>query len=276
MDQLLSFLQAVNPVVAAAFCGALGGLIGALIGQCCHLGRLSWLPIVLAVAVFCLIPRQLVATLSPEDKAARAMAKISEYRLFALIFEHHPEARQTMEARIQQAVRGSSADQAFFAGQAAGQEIVSKYFDHHLPAASPDAIHRLLRQNISVMKKLQHKPGLCVTYFMGNRAFKRGDFSEELIKKELELKADILEEAINNPTGPPRDLTPETIVKVLTQAYINQGYDPADMGKADAVPTLPPAEGCRIGIEFSDALASMDPELGSLVFKNLMSLAPKS
>ena len=62
------------------------------------------------------------------------------------------------------------------------------------------------------------------------------------------------------------------MVALLLQEYQKLGYSADDLSKVGLISKLPPSDGCRIGISFSNALAALDERQASYVFKNLMLL----
>ena len=62
------------------------------------------------------------------------------------------------------------------------------------------------------------------------------------------------------------------IFEIITLEYQEKGYSLENIEKLDYLIQLPPRQACLIATEFSDVLASLNPETSAFIFKNLLYL----
>lgn len=282
VDLFLSSGRINGAIVGAAF-GAAGGLIGALIGTALSKVFKNEKLFTYAVIVFVVLSFQVPRLIKPYVEEAYAhkyqgravesvMQELERHRLFTVIFRYHPDAREALTKKMQDIVFNAPEDQVMMLSQAASAEIVSKYFQKHLPAASDEKTHALLNRNYEALKQFENKPELCVTYFLGQPNFTPEDVTPEFIQKESDMKADIIESAINSPSIPPRAGSAEEIFEIIILGYQDKGYPLENLEKLDYLTQIPASDACRVATEFSHVMASLDPKTSSFVFKNFMYL----
>ncbi len=277
MEQLLiQFLSLPNVVIYAifgAFGGALGAVIGALLSKIFKSEKTSRIVTIICVVLAIQLPNHIIPQLKKDIAPAQVLNQLKEQRLFSVIFRLHPEAEIEMKSKMEDVINNSPSDQVFLKAQAASAEFVAKYFNKHLVSASDEVTHKMLQHNVAVMKKFQNKPALCVGYYLGNPQFAKDDVTNDFVIEESNIKADIIESSVSNPSLPPKAASTDDLIKIIAVAYQQKGYDLNDLTKIDRVGTLPPVEGCKIAMEFSEALASIDAKQSAYVFKNLIYLS---
>ncbi len=278
MEQVLIYLfslpSAVIHTIFGGIFGAIFGVVGVLIAKKIKSTKASKVIIIVCLAVSIQSSNFFVRYLQKNTESARVMNSLKENRLISIIFRLHPEAADETEAKYKKLLSSNiSGDQLSLKSQTIGAELVQKYFQKHLISASDKATYALLKRNVAVMKSFQDKPSACVSYYLGISNFNKDDLTEDFIKKETDMKADIIESSINNPSLPPQAASTESLIEIIALSYRNKGYDLGHLQKIDQVENLPPEEGCKIATEFSDAIASLDEERSSYVFKNLLYLS---
>jgi len=278
MDSLIaSFLSLPNVVIYAIF-GAVGGGVGSLLG--------AWVAkvtkkqkLALVITVICMVVAiQLPGLILPKAKQQAIpdmiVQELKQQRLFALIFRLHPEAEKEMKKKMGNiAAHATSNQDAFYEAQAASAEIISRYFNKHMLSASDEMTFKQIQREAKVIASLQDKPRLCVSYYLGKPEFSETDVTPEFLEEDTNLKADVIESSVSNPSPPPKAASIEDILTIIADAYQKKGYDVQSLAKLDKVETLPPEEGCKLAIEFSGTLASMEMKQATYVFKNLLYLA---
>jgi len=279
MESLLIQLLSLPKVAIYAIFGAIGGGVGALVSSLFKGKKktVSYFISIIFIAIAVQIPNQLLPKLEKELAAAAILKDLKEMRLFSLVFKLHPEAESELKMRMKNIIRTSPQDRIFYDMQAASGEIINRYYQQYLVSASDAVTYKLLQHNVTVMRRFQsqNRPELCVSYYLGTPNFKKDDLTVEFIQKESDLKADVIESAVNSPSPPPKAASAETLIGVIVGIYKHKGYDVNHLKQLGEVATLPADKGCVIGMEFSDALASLDEKQSSYIFKNLVSQGQK-
>lgn len=277
MDTLItSFLSLPNIVIYAIF-GAIGGVLGALIGagfsKAFKKEKLSRIITIICVVLAIQLPNHIIPQLKKDAAPSQVMNELKQQRLFSVIFRLHPEAEHDLKRKMTEIINNSPSDQVFYKAQAASAEIVAKYLNKHMVSASDEMTFKKIQREAKVIASFQNKPQLCVSFYLGNPQFSKDDITPEFLAEESSLKADLIESSINNPSLPPKAASIDEIINIIAQSYQKNGYDLQSLAKIDQVANLPPAEGCKIAIEFTKALASMGQKQASYVFKNLLYLS---
>jgi hypothetical protein len=278
MEQVLVYLFSLPSLVvytvSGGIFGAIAGTIGLLISKKIRSKRLAQTITILLLVASIQISNTLVRHFQKEFAVKKAVRQLEDNKLFAVIFKLHPEALTESEEKFKEFLSGGiSAEQVSQKSQEFGAELVQRYFQKHLLSASDEATHRLLKRNVYVMKLFQDHPEFCVAYYLGKPNFGKTEITEDFIKEETDLKADVIESSVSNPSLPPQAANIESLVKIIASSYHKKGYNLNNLQKIDRIETLAPKEGCEVAIEFSDALASLDTKQSSYVFKNLLYLS---
>jgi hypothetical protein len=275
MDSIVtSFLSLPNIVITAIFAG-IGGLIGVLIGESLRKyykkNKLSAiLPLLLGLSAAHFgddILHQMKMDAAPNQVVQELK---EELRVFEIIFRLHPEAEEEYKLKMTDVLNNSSSDQEVsYKSQAAHSQFVTKYLNKHMMYASDEMIYKLIQREAKVIASFQNKPQFCVSYYLGTTQFSKDDITPEFLNEDSNLKADLIESSISNPSIPHKAASIDEIANVIVEAYKKSGYDLRGLAKLNQVASLPPAEGCKIAIDFSNAIASMDQKQAAYVFKNL-------
>lgn len=107
-------------------------------------------------------------------------------------------------------------------------------------------------------------------YYLGKPKFPKKDATVEFVNEEANLKADVIENAVKYPATLPYTVPADELIQFIARAYRANGYNENDLKKLPYVERLPPAEGCRVGMEFTNAIASLGPVQAAFIFKNLI------
>lgn len=277
MEQLLTYFLSLPSFVIYGIFGAIGGALGALVGsflsKVFKKEKITQIVVIIFIVLSTQLPKHVLPELKKDVVPAQVLEQLKEHRLFSVIFRLHPEAEIEMKERMRDVINNAPADQVFLKAQAVSAEVVAKYFNKYLVSASDEVTHKMLNRSVAVMKKFQHKPELCVSYYLGQPQFNKEDIPEDFITEQSNLKADIIESAVNNPSLPPKAASIDELLEIIALSYQQNGYDLANLEKIGLVGTLPADEGCRVALEFSNALATLDVKQSSYVFKNLLYLS---
>lgn len=281
MEYLAEFLLSgdrFNSMIATGVMGGIGGLIGYLIGSQFKSDGLKRLVPIVCVVLAIQVPKAVKPYLQEsykevlqEKELNKTFNEIEKQRLITVLFYYHPEAKAEFRASFDKAILNKSAIRGGVEAvmQQELSNIVAKYFEKHLMAASDESIYNLLQRNLANLKKFQGRPELCVGYYLGNPRFAASDLTPEFLTEEGNLKADVIESSVKEPSLPPQAANLDELANTLLEGYTQKGYSPDGLSKIGDVGTLPPIEGCRVAIEFSDVIASLDQNAGPRLFKNL-------
>ena len=195
-----------------------------------------------------------------------AIAQIKDdYRLFAAIFEKHPEAEREFRVAIMNAQTQEEAQTALLT---ISNRMVARYFTIYLPVASDDAIRNYLTHSLRVMDYLEKTPEKCAAYSQG-RALAEGDLSSGLIKREFEVKAEIVESGIKAPVNRPK--ADEALLQAFREKYINAGNSADDFNVTKDFLAAIPSEACRQAMETTKAMLKLKPDETGRIYKNMLS-----
>jgi hypothetical protein len=274
MDSIVtSFLSLPNVVIYAIFGaigGALGSLVGSLLSKIFKKEKLSGIITIVFVVLAIQLPNHILPQMKKAAAPNQVMQELKGQRLFSVIFRLHPEAEEELKLKMTDVINNSPNDQVFYKAQAASAEIVAKYLNKHMVSASDEVTYKQIQREAKVIASFQNKPQLCVSYYFGNPQFSKDDITPEFLNEESNLKADLIESSVSNPSMPPKAASIDEIINIIAESYQKNGYDLQGLAKIDQVATLPPAEGCKIAIDFSKALAAMEQKQAAYVFKNLL------
>ncbi len=278
MDNLIAdFLSLPNILIYGIF-GAIGGALGSLIGYALSKifkkdklsdklsGGITIVCIILAIQ----FTNHFVPEFKNKTAPAKIMSELKEQRLFSVIFRLHPEAEEEFKEKMINIMENIPSDQVFFSAQAASAELVTMYLNMHMISASEEMTYKQIQREAKIIDSFKNKPQLCVSYYLGSPKFTKDDISEEFLNEESNLKADLIESSVKNPSMPPKAASTDEIINIIAESYQKNGYDLQGLEKLGQITSLTPEEGCKIATDFSKALASMEQKQSSYVFKNLL------
>ena len=131
----------------------------------------------------------------------------------------------------------------------------------------------LLKNERDIIVFLRNNSDLCVEFYLGKISWRA--LPPDLFKKELDMKAAVLESVEDNPSLPPQAAKIEDLIGMLAEGYRRKGYDINSLAKLDQVANLSADQGCLFATQFFDVLASLDASQSAYVFKNLIYLSAK-
>jgi hypothetical protein len=263
-----------------AIIGAAGGAVGALLGQAIARAFKISKAVPIAGLITGIIAIQLANIYLPKIGASvvvdTTMSDLSQRRLYRTLFRFHPEAEPELRARMTAIIESAPEDEIFLQVQAASAELVDKYLTMDLPSLPDAMMHKLLLRQVEVMQQFQGKPASCVAYYLGKPKFERGELAPEFIEIESNLKADAFEGAAANPTKLTKPADEADLGEELALAYVARGYPVEDLEKLGSVEALPAEEGCRLALQFVDAITALGPAQSAYLFKNLLLFAERT
>jgi hypothetical protein len=275
---LIKFLSLPHTIIygiVGAIAGIIGAVLGHVLGKLFNARKASGIVTLIAIIVSVQASRNVIQELEKEVAPSQVIEEMKRMKVYATIFRLHPEAEAEAKSYLQSIVHKGSIDEIVAATTAYTRDnIVFKYVFKHIPFASDDAVHKMLVQNLIVIKSLKSIPTLCVDYYLGRGNIVRA-LPKDTIEMEFNLKAEILESAISNPSHPPKQVTLGELGTIIAEGYKKKSYNLDDLGKIDQIAGLYPDEGCKVATEFVDVLASMDTQQSGYVFKNLIYLSSK-
>jgi hypothetical protein len=280
VNELLQAFLSLPAWLIYAIVGAVGGGVGALLGQAIarafKVGKAVSIAGIVVAIVAITFANMYLPSLQATVVVDTTMKKLSQQRLFETLFRVHPEAEADLRQRLTAVVEGTSDDDVFLQAQAVSAELVGKYLMMDLPSLPDAMVHKLLLRQVEAMQQFQGKPANCVNYYLGKPEFGRDELSPEFIEIESNLKADAFEGAHANPTALTTTADKADLGEELALAYVARGYPIEDLQKVGSVETLPAEEGCRLALQFVDALAALGPAQSAYVFKNLVLISQRT
>jgi len=284
VDLLLSddrLKGAILGAILGSIAAVLGGGVGELLTKIFKKEKITLFIIIIFIFISLQIPHLIKPyvlekygkTYKENLISENVVSELKKNRLYNVIFRIHPEAEKELSDKLQDIIFKTPERDVMYLSQLVSSEIVAKYYQKHLPAASNENTHKLLERNVKFLRMFQNKPELCVSYYMGQPKFRPEDLPLGFIEEESDFKADIIESAIRSPSVPPKAGGIEEILEVIIRAYQEKGYALENIEKLDYLMQIPADEACDVAIEFSDVLASFDMKQGAFVFKNLLYLA---
>ena len=232
--------------------------------------NLSFIFVIICVVMAIQLKQHIWPKVEETVATKKILERLEEYRLFRVIFRHHPEAKEELEYKFANIYAHSPSDKVSFDSRMATAEIVNRYFDKHLVAASDEVTYKMIVSNLEAMKSLSDRLQLCVDYYLGQLNIDSTEIADDFLKRELDWKADIIESAIQSPSLPPKADNIDGIAEVLAIAYNSIGSSIENLANLDSIGQIPPDEGCATAIEFNSALATLDEKKASYIYKNLL------
>ncbi len=276
MENLLFQFLSLPHVVVYAICGgvagALAGAFGLFLGKLFKSSQLTKIATIISIGLAVQVPKFIIPELEKEVAPVIVINKLKEQRLFSVLFRFHPDAEIEMKQKMDTILRKASVEKVRMQAQAVSAELSNRYFSKHLLSASDESTQRLIRHNLDAMRSLEKQPSLCVGYYLGSPNFDRSIMPQTLIARELDLRADVIESSVNNPSLPPQAASLDSIMNIIISEYQRKGYALSNLARIDKVESVTAEEGCRIAMEFMDAIASLDTKQSAYVFKNLLYL----
>lgn len=269
-----SLSQWPAPLVAGLFGGVgalLGSLIVAAISRIVTLNKTVAAAIVTGFVVLGLqVPDVAMSKAKNSDPARYAMDELKKMRYFALLFRAHPEAEAILYEEFKKNSAGKFNEEKRARIQSFTAELTTKYMVEDLIKVPDRTIFKAIERNLSIVQQFRKRPEICVAYYKANGQIPPSAQNPKLIEEEMNLKADIIESSIANPSPPREPVSPEEIKSLFVEAYKNTGADIRDLPKLTGSSAIPPDEGCRIAIEFYKALVSLGEQKGARLFRGLL------
>ncbi len=270
-----------NAVLFGLF-GAIGGGLGFLIGSIFprKIGHYIT-PVIMVVAIGSSIQSlrsvkiyfsENYSNVAVSSVSDDVVAQLEQQRIFATIFRIYPKERDALKESMQRVINkrdlGSVGVKA--AAMEASSALVAKYVQQHMLTAPDAQIHALLQQNYKVLATLNSQPELCVDYFLGKPNLQFSNFSPETLEIEGDLKADIIEQSMQNPSMPEKAQDFDQVVELIVNGYAAKGFSLDGLSKIENLEAFAAQDACKAATEFSAFIASLDAPDGSFVFKNLL------
>ncbi|BCJ89408.1 hypothetical protein IZ6_01430 [Terrihabitans soli] len=277
MEGLIGILSEIPGPVLAGLFGLLGIGMGALIGLLLRNEFLRVVALLICTTAATLGGGFFIKPAESSTDADRVLDELkTTSKLYALLAEIHPEIETAMKDKVNEVLSSGLSPEGVFQQAGAGSaEILSGYFLYYVEEAGDEPTYRLLQRNAETIRLLETSPDACVGYYLGVPRFTQEEVEgllREPIRAETEIKAEMVESALNSPSKA-NILEVNDLIDVLTTAYSRSGYDPDNLGKIGDVESLPPEEGCKVGIEFNAAVAGLDQATAVSVYKSLTKLA---
>ncbi len=196
----------------------------------------------------------------------RTIAVVSQLRMTRVIFDHEPLAERELRERLRVVLSGVPDGEKMARGLSETQAFLAEHLEKAMKSAPSDVLAKLIRHQRDVMIQLQSRPDLCAAFFKANG---RGDFSYLPVVLRLaqgEIYADLIEAAATRPDLEPM-MGDQELGAAMAQAYLAQGFSTDDFGKLAELETLDARETCRLGTEFSTALAALPDDKAGDIFR---------
>ena len=266
-------------LVQFAIFGAVGGLAGALISRLVT-GTAKRTTVGTVISVVCVmgaiaLGNVVVSQQQEKIELETAMRGIEAHRLFAVLFKYHPQAESQMRTSLAQIFHRTPPDQIAQQASVMAAQIINTYVQQDILRASDASVAAMLSEDLTMETRLQPHPQACVDYYQGRPVSSPDLVSPADVAHISDLKADIIEAAFTHPSPPPAHPDMDAVVTQLVAGYHAKGYDPQDMAQLGRVDKLPPVQGCKLAIEFSDVLASMPAAQASTIFKSFLEIGGK-
>lgn len=269
-----SLSQWPAPLVAGLF-GGVGGLLGSLIvaaiSRIVTLNKTVAAAIVTGFVVLGLkVPDVTIFKARNADPARRIVEEMKKTRYGAVLFRAHPEAEALVRDEIKKLASGGLDEAKQSQLRAFVAELSTKYVNAHLLTAPDQMLFKGLQSNLVTIESFRTRPDICLAFYKASGQVPSAAMTPKLMEDELNLKADIIESSIANPSPPREPVSPEEIKSLFVEAYKNTGADIRDLPKLTGSSAIPPDEGCRIAIEFYKALVSLGEQKGARLFRGLL------
>jgi hypothetical protein len=262
------------PLVTALFCGA-GGLLGSLvvatISRIVPLNKTVAAAIVTGFVVLGLkIPDVTIFKARSADPVRYALDEMKKIHFFEVLFRAHPEA----EALYRDELKKLAVDDFDEAKQSQlrvfSTKLSSKYVNAHLLISSDQMLFKYLKSNLMTIESFRTRPDVCFAYYKANGQVPPTAATPKLMEDDLNLKADIIESSLSNPSPPREPVSQEEITRLYIEAYKTSGADIRDLPKITGSAEISPEEGCRIAIEAYKAVVSLGEQKGARLFRGLL------
>ena len=207
-----------------------------------------------------------------EQQVDQHLSKLKSMRFFATVLRYHPEAETDIRGRLTEAIKASksqSPQEGAYGAQVLIAGLMSDYVQKDIQNASAAALYASMRQEADVLQRLRRHPELCVNYVMGKPYFDAPEITPEVLKKEGDVAADLIESAYTHPEPLTQAPSAKEVTHALMAASAVFNVPLKDISDLQNVADLPPERGCVVLTQFSKLLFQLGPQLGPLTFKQL-------
>jgi hypothetical protein len=196
------------------------------------------------------------------------MYKYETTRLARLIFRFRPTLRDQVRGRLEALAETGTPEELARNWSATATQVIAPAILALAADAPADVIYPLIQEQLETLRILQRKnPQYCVDYFVGTATVPPEAFPEGFGKRELELKADLVEAAMERPAPISRPVNQEKLTQLIIKAYQKQGTPLTEFAKLARQSSLPADEACKAGIEFTTAIAGLEQEEAAFIHK---------
>ena len=213
-------------------------------------------------------PQAKVTGQDMEPTIDRLMRKLETERLVQLMFRYRPALKEKVRDRLQTLAGTVSPEELERTWSLEAARVLAPEIQALATDAPPDVIYPLIKHQLGVMLALQQRDAqACVDYFVGSGTVPSGVFPLGSEQRELELKADVVQSAIDRPTPIARPVDQDKLIRLIRRAYAMQGYPISEFAKLAQQGGLDADEECRVAIEFTSAVTGLDQSEATYIHK---------
>jgi hypothetical protein len=270
MDDFWTWPAVFQGAVFGAIGGLAGGLIGGLLRRRTGKAKDTSASTVITVICVCIAIFVGNGVAAPHRQAADVDAAINvlkTHSVYAALFKYHPDSETALRAKLTDIVRTAPPGQVQGQVSAAISQTLDRYFSRDILYAPDSAVRLLLDDNLATQTKLQAHPEDCVTYFLGKPPRDQSLFTAQDVTRESDAKAAVIAGAATHPSPPAAhpDLMPLAVQ--IAKGFQTRGYDVNDLRLLSQLTRIPPADGCRVAVEYITVLDAMPDAQASAILK---------
>jgi hypothetical protein len=203
-----------------------------------------------------------------DARVDRMLGKFEATRLIQAMFRYRPALRNKVRDRLIELARMTSPEELERTWSLEASRVVAPEVEALMVDAPPDVLYPLIKEQLGVLLEFQQSnPQYCVDYFVGSGTVPGAAFPRGAEQRELELKADVVEGAINRPDPVQRPVDQDALIRLIRKAYAKQGYPLSEFAQLARQKSLSASDGCRVAVEFSTALTGLDPSEAASIYK---------
>lgn len=207
-----------------------------------------------------------------EERVAAIIGGIKrEHRFYGLLFQASPQAEAKLREEITRIIQDTPPGNARAAAGRAAVQMIKDTYNTHALYGSDEATIRANEYRLRVLTALKQNPAACVDYYFGRLTSSDDVVGADLIRGESEVRADVLESALTDPSPPPYPLDEEKLYGLLFGAYAASGFDQGDLDLLEETVTSgrSDAAACEVVIREVQAILTLDPGDAGYVFKGM-------